>query len=128
MSHIIKGAMVIKDLTCLQRACDKLNLKLRLFEGKRTMRSRYGASVHDCIGEIKVSNEQDPVYIRQDENGYHLEYDPYGNTLEKVLGPNLTKLSHEYGKEVACSILGSDWSISCNVLPDNTLEIRCFQI
>ena len=122
MSHVASVEVVINDLACLKKACETLGVTL--VEGQKTFKW-YGRFLADsdvgratakefnakafgkCEHAIKVPGCSYEVGVVKNPTGkgYRLIYDQFGSGGEgiakKLGGEKLTKLTTEYGAEVA---------------------------
>lgn len=96
MSHISKIELRINDLDALKRACQRLNLEFRQWQGRfkwynGKMQCNHAIAVPDAAYEIGV--------VRKD-NAYELLWDDWGSGgLEQRLGPGAGLLKQAYTVE-----------------------------
>lgn len=103
MSHLVTLRTQISNLDCLNTACDKLGLDLKL--GQKSFKS-YGSSRPRCEHAISLRNPQATDYeigVVKDGEIYTFQFDFYNqhDRLEKQVGPNCDLLTQRYAVEVA---------------------------
>ena len=119
MSHVATISVIIKDLSSLKKACDKLGLELMIGQKKYKW---WGTSVGDfplpdgytaedlgkCEHAIRVKGKPGAYEIgvvpsRKNPGSYELLWDFYagGQGLEAAVGKDAQLLSQRYSVEVA---------------------------
>lgn len=97
MSHFTQIKLQIKDIKILQAAVESLGYELLENEVARG----YSAKQADYV--IRLKGPYDVAVIHKGDT-YNLEADFYRGHIEKELGPKMSKLVLEYGKQFTFSI------------------------
>ncbi len=97
MSHFTHIKLQIKDIEVLKSAVEILGYKLL----KNTVARGYSNKRADYV--ICLNGPYDVAVVHKGD-AYNLEADFYQGYIEEELGPKMSKLVQEYGKQFAFSI------------------------
>lgn len=122
MSHISTIAVEVKNLTVLEKACERLGLKLMR---DQTTFKWYGRQAAPCAHAIKVPGADYEVGVVRDGNKFALQADFFDQKLEAMLGRDGQKLIQAYAVEAAkAQARRQGYSVREETQADGTIVLR----
>ena len=125
MSHLTSVKTKMKELDMLKSAIEATGCKLDM--QTKTYSSRYTRPI-DCVGVIHAEGQQitqsHGAAVIQDESGYQIVLDNYGNSLTRATGNNCEKITQKYAEMVSTEeMINAGWMQQGSYVDEKTGDL-----
>ena len=121
MSHIATVDVQIKDLKCLKKVCEKMNVPVKIApDGQTLTESMYGSQRASGHASFKPKTFTYPVVVNKDEGTARYDQYPSGRIEE------LHKVQQEYAAELSATELSNrGYTVQRKQKQDGSIELTC---